>query len=179
MAITSTDIKFLLSKSTATAGYAETSTIAQSLGKFASTTVVADGANTVFDDVTGAENAAQESEYRCVFVLNDHASLTLQNAVIFLNSQVAGGATIAIALDDLTQSPKNYAYAQAAFIANEDTTPVGVGSFSAPSSAITGLSIGNLAAGNVRAIWVKRDTHDTSALNNDGVTFEIDGDTAA
>lgn len=179
MPITSADIKVLLSKSTATAGYVETATTAQSLGKYCSTTEVVDGANTIFDDVSGAENAAQESEYRCVFVLNNHASLTLQNAVVFINSQVAGGATVAIATDNLTQAPKDYTYAQAAFIANEDTTPVGVGSFSAPTSAITGLSIGSLLPGNVRAVWVKRDTHDTAALNNDGVTLEVDGETAA
>lgn len=179
MAITAADIKFLLSKSSATAGYAETSTPAASLGKFASTSEMAAGANTLFDDVSGAENAALESEYRCVFVLNDHATLTYENVVAYLSAVVAGGADVSIAIDDLGSTPKDYSYAQATFIANEDTTPVGVGSFAAPTSAITGISVGNIGPGNVRAIWVKRTTTDSAALVDDGFTLAVSGDTAA
>jgi hypothetical protein len=136
--------------------------------------------NNLFDDITGDENAASDVEYRCVFVHNAHASLTLQNAVIWLQSEVAGGASIAIAIDDIAASAIGSSSAQADEVANEDTAPgTGVGSFSSPTSKGTGLSLGSIPAGQCRAFWVRRTAANTSAVNNDGVTLRVEGDTAA
>lgn len=44
----------------------------------------------LFDDVTGAESAAGDIEYRCVYVHNAHASLALQNAVIWIAANTTG-----------------------------------------------------------------------------------------
>lgn len=179
MPIVSGDIVLRLTTTSGAAGDSTASTPAASLGKYASTTVLSAGANGLFDDVTGDENAASESEYRAFAVLNNHATLTLQGAVVYLSAEVAGGASIAIAVDNIGPVAKGSAGAQAAQIANEDTAPTGVGSFSSPTTKGTGLALGNIAPGQVRIVWVRRTTANSAALDADGVTFNIAGDTAA
>jgi hypothetical protein len=179
MPIVASDIVIRYSTTSGSAGDSTAGTAAGSLGKYVSSTAAATGLNGLFDDVTGAENAASESEYRCIFVLNNHATLTLQNAVAFVTGEVAGGTTTTIAVDNITASAKGSASAQAAQIANEDTAPTGVGTFSAPGTVAAGLALGNLAPGTVRAIWVKRTAANTAAVNADGATINIGGDTAA
>lgn len=179
MAITSTDILFKLSTKSGTAGNQNSSTPAESLGKYISTTQVTDSSlNNLFDDVSGDENAASDVEYRCIFVHNNHGSLTLQSAVAWLYSETAGGANIAIAVDDLAASPIGQAGAQADEIADEDTAPSGE-SFSSPTTKAGGISVGNIAAGYCRAIWVRRTALAGGALNNDDVVLRVEGDTAA
>ena len=180
MAIVAGDILFKFSV-VAAAGNTTGGTPATSLGDQISTTQITDATlNNLFDDVSGDENATPESEYRCIFVHNANGSLTWQSVVVWLSAEVANGASCQIAIDDLAASPIGQASAQADVIANEDTAPgAGVGSFSAPTSKGTGLALGNIAAGYCRAIWIKRTTANTAALNNDGVTIRCEGDTAA
>lgn len=179
MAIVSSDIVLRYSVVTGAAGDTTAGTAAGSLGKYASTTVVATGANGLFDDISGAENAASTVDYRCIFVLNNHATLTLLNAVVYLSAEVAGGAGIALAVDNIAASAKGGSSAQAALIASETTTPTGVGAFSSPTTVATGLALGNLTAGQVRGVWVRRTAANSSALDADGVTIGVAGDTAA
>jgi len=180
MAITATDILFKLSIKTGTAGNQNAQgDVNASLGKYISTTQITDASlNNLFDDVSGDENAASDVEYRCIFVHNAHASLTWQGVVCWMSAEVSGGANVAIAVDDVAASPIGQAAAQADEVANEDTAPTGE-SFSSPTTKATGLSIGNLAAGNCRAIWVRRSATNSAALDNDGVTIKCEGDTAA
>lgn len=179
MAIVSGDIIFRYSTTAGSAGDSNTGTAAGSLGKYVSTTEMSTGANALFDDISGVENAASTVDYRCFFVLNNHATLTLQNAVVYLSAEVAGGAGIAIATDNIAISSKTSASAQAAQIANETTAPSGVSAFSSPTTAGTGLALGNIGPGQVKAVWVRRTAANSAALNNDGVTLAVTGDTAA
>lgn len=179
MAIVASDIVLRLSTTSGSAGDSTTSTPAASLGKYVSTTVMSAGANGLFDDISGDENAASTVDYRCVFVLNNHASLSLTSAVVYLSADVAGGATVTIATDNIAASAKASASAQAAQIANETTAPTGVSAFSAPTTKAAGLSLGTIAAGQVKAFWVKRTAANSAALASDGVTFAVAGDTAA
>lgn len=180
MPIVSGDIVLRYSVVTGAAGDSTAGTAGGSLGKYASTTAVATGANGLFDDITGAENAASEAEYRGVAVLNNHATLSLLNPVAYIASEVAGGASVALATDNIAASAKGSASAQMAQIANEDTAPTGVSAFSSPTTVGTGLSLGaSLAAGNVKGLWVRRTAANTAAVDNDGVTLGIGGDTAA
>lgn len=177
MPITATDIQFRLTTKSGSAGDTTAGTPAGSLGGFTSTTVMSTGANGLFDDITGDENAASESEYRAIDVLNNHASLTLQNAVIYLSGQVAGGADASIGVDPTGPVAKGSS-SQGLSIANEDTAPAGV-SFSAPTTKAAGLALGNIGPGQVRRVWVRRTATNSAAINNDGVTFNVAGDTAA
>lgn len=178
-AITSGEILFKYSVSAA-AGNTTASSAAASLGDQISTTAWAGGsANDLFDDISGAENAASTVDYRCIFVHNSNASNALQNAVVYISAETAGGASIALATDNIAASALGAASAQAAAIASETTAPTGVSAFSSPTTAGTGLSLGNIPAGQVKAFWVRRTAANTAALSNDGVTIAVTGDTGS
>lgn len=180
MAITATDILYKYSVAAA-AGNTTAGTAATSLGDQISTTQITDATlDNLFDVVTGDENAANDVEYRCYFVHNAHATLTWENVVVWLSAEVGGGASAAIAIDATAASAIASGSTQAATVANEQTSPgAGAGAFSSPTTKGAGLSIGNLAPGFCKAIWVRRTAANTSAVNNDGVTIRCEGDTAA
>lgn len=180
MPIIASDVLFKLSTTAGSAG----NTTAQanpnaSLGKYISTTVWAAGTNTLFDNVTGDENAASTVDYRCFFVHNAHASLTLESAVVYVSAEVSGGASVAIAVDNIATSAIGSASAQAATIGTETTAPSGVGTFSTPTTKAGGLALGNIGPGQCRAVWVRRTAANSSPVNADGFTVSVAGDTAA
>lgn len=180
MPITAADILYKFSVAAA-AGNTTAGTAATSLGDQISTTQLTDATlDNLFDVITGDENAASDTEYRCFFVHNNHATITWENVVVWLSAEVAGGAAAAIALDNIAASAVGAAAPQAATVANEQTSPgAGAGAFSSPVTKGTGLAIGNLTPGQVKAIWVRRSAANTGAVNNDGVTIRCEGDTAA
>lgn len=151
-----------------------------SLGKFISTTQVSGTAlHNLFDAISGAENAASDVEYRCVFIHNSHATLTLQNAVVYVSGgDPAGGAIIAIGVDTTAISAIGSGSDQALTVANESTAPSGV-SFSLPTTAGGGLSLGNIGPGQCKAIWIRRTANNTAAVSGETMTLAISGDTAA
>lgn len=178
MAITATDILFKYSVAAA-AGNTTAGTAAGSLGDQISTTQITDATlNNLFDDVTGDENAASDVEYRGYFVHNAHATLTWVGPVAWISGEVAGGASAAIAVSGTATSAVGSASAQMETVANESTAPSGP-TFSAPTTKGTGLALSDIPAGNVKGIWVRRTAANTAAVNNDGVTIRVEGDTAA
>lgn len=179
MAIASTDILYKGSTTSGSAGNSVANGGAgTNLGKYASSGTLTDATlDNVFADLTGDQNAASQVDYQCIFVHNNHATLTLQNAVVWITTQVSGGADMAIGLDTTAVSAVGSATAQALTIASATTAPSGV-TFSAPTTKAGGLSIGNIAAGNVKAIWLRRTATNSSALANDGATLRVEGDTA-
>lgn len=177
MAITATDILFKFSVSAA-AGDTAAGTAAGSLGDQISTTQITDASlHALFDVISGDENAASEAEYRGIFVHNNHGSLTWENVVVWLSAEVAGGAVAAISVDTTGVTAKGSASAQMKTIADENTAPA-TQTFTAPTSKGTGLSIGNIPAGSVAGIWIRRTAANTAAVSNDGVTIRCEGDTA-
>jgi len=177
-AITSAEILYKYSV-TAAAGNTTAGTASGSLGDQISTTVIPDATlNALFDDISGAENAANTVDYRCIFIHNSNSANTLQNAVMWLSAEVAGGASIAIGVDTTAASAIGSASAQALTVANENTAPAGV-TFTSPTTFGAGISLGNIPNGSCRAVWIRRTAANSAALNNDGVTFSVQGDTAA
>lgn len=150
-----------------------------SLGKYISTSAVSTSLNGAFDNISGAENAASAVDYRCFFVHNNHGSLTISNVGVYIAAEVAGGASVALAVDNIAASAIGATAAQAALIASETTTPSGVGSFSSPTTSGTALSLGTLAPGQCRAFWVRRTAANSAALDADGFTFGVTFDTPA
>jgi hypothetical protein len=173
MAIVASDIQKRFSVAAA-AGDTTAGTAAGSLGDQISTTQITDATlNNLFDDVTGAESSAGDIEYRGIFILNNHATLTLQNATISVLSETAGGSTIDIALDNIAVSAKGSASAQMGTIADENTAPGAAGAFGKGP-----LTIGDLAPGQVKGVWVRRTVPAaTGALNPDGAILRVTGDT--
>lgn len=173
MAIVASDIQKRFSVAAA-AGDTTAGTAATSLGDQISTTQITDATlNNLFDDVSGAESSAGDIEYRGIFILNNHATLTLQNATITVQSETAGGSSIDIALDNIAVSAKGSGSAQMGTIANEDTAPGAAGAFGKGP-----LTIGDIAPGQVKGVWVRRTVPAaTGALNPDGAILRVTGDT--
>ncbi len=180
MAISSSDILFKYSLKTGTAGNQNPQSDPNaSLGKYISTTLWAGGTlHDLFDPVTGTENLNNNIDYRCIFIHNNHGSLTFTGVVIWIFSTPSVVTTESIGVDPALASAITSSTAQAAQVSIDTATPAGV-TFSAPLTEGAGLSIGDLPPGQCRAIWIKRATTNSAALNNDGVTLSFSGDTAA
>lgn len=180
MAIVASDLKTKLSVKSGAAGNSTAGTPAGSLGKYISTTEISGTAlNNLFDDVSGAENEASDVEYRCFFIHNAHASLTLQGAVVYIYSEVSGGTAVALAVDSTAASAIGSASAQAMEVADESTAPADLTFYTSCVSLATALALGDIAAGSCKAIWVKRTAANTAAVANDGCVIRISGGTAA
>lgn len=168
MPITATDIVFRLS------GGASNNSGDASLGGAISNNAVSSSVNALFDYVSGDESAAGDAEYRCIYVRNSHASLTLYGAKIWIASNTPSAdteATIGLGTSAINGTEQT--------IANEGTAPTGV-SFSLAANEAGSLSIGDLAPGASKAVWVRRAvTAGAAAYNNDGMTLTVKGDTAA
>ena len=169
MPITSTDLKFHLS------GGAANSDPNAALGGAISTTQIVDAtvAN-LFDNVSSAESAAGDTEYRCFYVKNTHATLTLQAAKVYIQTNTPSADTsaeIGVGTSAVNGTEQT--------VANESTAPSGV-TFSSAAGSGNALSIGNIPAGQHKAIWLKRIVNAAAAAyNSDSVIIRVEGDTAA
>lgn len=129
-------------------------------------------ANSIFDDVTGAEEQAGDVEYRCVYVYNS-GDVDAQATVVWLSANTVDADTqIAIGLG----TSGNGATEQT--VANEGIAPSGV-SFSEPSTEGAALSIGTLAAASHKAVWLRRTVAVAAGASADSFTFAAAFDTAA
>lgn len=162
MPIVSTDIKYRLS------GGASNTDPAAALGGAKSST---DAASTIFDDVSSAEATAGDIEYRCIYVHNNHGSLTLQGAKVWIQTQTPSADTdVAIGLGSSAVNGTEQT------VANEGTAPTSV-TFSAPSSFAGGLTIGDIPAGQHKAVWVRRTVNAGAAAASDSFALRVQGDT--
>lgn len=169
MPIASGDIDFRLS-----GGAANSDPNASLGGAKSSTEITAASLHNLFDQVASAESSAGDVEYRCFYVHNAHGTLTLQNAVIWIQTNTP--ATDTTADIGLGTSAVN---GTEQTVANESTAPSGV-TFSAPATEGAALSIGNIPAGQHKAVWVRRTISAAAAANNlDNVVLRVKGDTAA
>lgn len=162
MPIISTDIQYRLSGGSANAD------ANASLGGAKSATVVPAA---LFDDVSSAESAAGDVEYRCIYVHNNHGTLALQNAKIWIQTNTSGNR-LAIGLGTAAINATEQT------VANESAAPSGV-TFSQPADLAGGLSLGSIPAGQHKAVWVRRTVAAASPANNDTYLLRVQGDTAA
>jgi hypothetical protein len=163
MPIVASDIKYRLS------GGAANTDPAASLGGVKSNTT--DAASTIFDDVSSAEASAGDVEYRCIYVHNNHGSLTLQGPKIWIQTQTPSATTdVAIGLGTSAVNGTEQT------VANENTAPSGV-SFTSPADFAGGLALTDLAAGAHKAVWVRRTINAGTAAAADSFTLRVQGDT--
>jgi hypothetical protein len=166
----------------AAAGNTTASAPSTSLGDQISTSAWAGGsANDLYDDISGAENAASTVDYRCIFVHNNNGANALANAVVYLAAEVAGGASIAVAADSTATSVLGYGSSQALVGVTETApgAPITGLTYSSPTTVGTGVALGSIPFGNVKAFWTRRTAANTVALSNDGVTIGVGGDTGS
>ncbi len=172
MAIVAADLEYRLS------GGAANTSPAAALGGAMSTAgggiITTATLNNLFDDVSGDEALAGDTEYRGIYIKNNHGSLTLSAVKAWLSTQDPHtGAVFSIALAGEGVS------ATIETIANESTAPSGE-TFSAPTTKGAGLSIPNLAAAAYHGIWIRRVIGAaTAATASTGPTLRVEGDTPA
>jgi hypothetical protein len=112
-------------------------------------------AENIFDNVTEAQSLAGNTEYRCFYIENNHATLPAYNVTLWVSSQPTVADTISLALDSnglngTALGPLND---------TEDTTDVLSGlTFTTPTSQSTGLDLGTMAAGDNYPFWIKKVT---------------------
>lgn len=168
MPITSTDIEYRLS------GGASNTDPNASIGGIKSSTEIGTGLHNLFDVVGSAETTAGDTEYRCFYVHNAHGTLTLTSAVAFIQSQTPSADTsveigVGAAAVNATETAT----------ADESTAPSGV-TFFAAANLGAALALGDIPAGQHRAVWVKRIVGaGAAAYTDDQATIRVQGDTAA
>ena len=190
-AIVAGDILFKLSAPGASAGNTTTSTPGNSWGNYISTTVLSSTPlDNLFPDITGAENAASQVDYACLFIHNNTSSgNSMLNTVAWLptSSYISGGAALQVAPDTTAPSAIGSSVQQAIKITASTNAPSGISTWysntsTTPTSAnsyANGAYIGTIAPGYCAAIWFKRSAANTAPVNNDGAGIQINFDTAA
>lgn len=162
MPIVASDLQYRLS------GGASNTDGNASLGGAKSSTQVMAG---YFDNVSSAEAAAGDIEYRAIYVHNNHGSLAMLGARIWIQTNTPSAETNAdigagtSAINGVEQT-----------VANEGTAPSGV-SFSAPTDFAGGIALGDIPAGQHKAVWVRRTVTAGAVAANDGFTLRVQSDT--
>lgn len=177
MAIVASDIKFLLSAPVASAGYVLPGSPGNSLGIYASTSqlsTTSNGLDALFTDLTGAQNAAGQVDYQCVFIWNSNSNHAMLTPYAWLPVSLLGNtntASFAIGADSITPSALGSSGPQAVGIANPLQAPSGVTTWKTPSTISTnGVALPNIPAGSVQAVWIRRTANGAAGLN----TFVLD-----
>lgn len=169
-----------------------------SLGNYRSSTVITNNSdNNLFDDVSGSEASAGDTEYRCIAIQNKHASLELQGAKVYLaESDVGAGNVISFAVE--TPATANLTNGNAQTVANESTVPSsinttnhngvgsGVSDWSTATTFAAGVAVNlgghdaNLGVDELIFVWIRRVIGaGASAASAVNFTVRIEGDTAA
>jgi hypothetical protein len=125
------------------------------VGNQSDTITVAALANELWDDIGKAESYDGDTEYRCLYVTNAHDADPFIGAKIYIGSDPSGADSLQIGLD-LAGTGDGATTGVADTVADENTAPDPAVSFSAPTAIGSALSLGQLDAGEARAIWQKR-----------------------
>lgn len=121
----------------------------------------------LFDDVSFATAAAGTVDYRAVYVHNDDARTGVVAA--YVSQQLESGREIAVGV--ATEDPGTSVGA----IANDTTAPAGV-SFTAPTTAGSGVDLGTLDTDEAKGLWIRRTIDEGTSpdtTNSWQVTIEV------
>lgn len=180
MPISDSDLELRYSNPDASAGnQLAQADLAASLGGFLSSTPrLAGVTNDLFAALSGDDNVGLATHYRCLFVINKHATLTWTAPVLWFTATTAGGAVEAAGVDPTPASALTADEPQAVIVADETDAPAGV-IFSAPTTKETGLALGDIPPGHCKAFWFRRRGNNTAAVDDDGFSYRLEGDTEA
>ena len=176
MAIDSDDLALYLSGGTGNSASAASIGGAKSTTKVNETTTL----HNIFDKVTGDESNAGDTNYRIVYVTNDHATLTAENVKVYLTNvydsgdQGAGNGT-----NDITYGIIEAVNVAAQTLANENTTPTGSITFGEGATRAAALDLGNIPPTQSRALYLRRIiAAGASAEDTASFTINIEADSA-
>src|SRR5262245_36287136 len=116
MPITGSDLEFRFSAPSASGGNQfDQDDPAASLGKYLSKTVWTGGVlHDLFQALSGDDNAAGVQDFRCLFLVNKHTTLTWTAPVVWFSADTqVGGAEIAVAIDPTVSTAINAEVQQA------------------------------------------------------------------
>lgn len=143
MSVQSTDILFKHS-----GGAANADPNASLGGVISSVSVTDNTLLNLFDNVTGDEHTVGDTEYRCFYVKNNSAE-TAYNVKIWIETNTqAADDTLNIGKETVIGSPVQV-------VANESTAPTGI-SFLTAAGQSNAILLGDMTAGTVYGIWLKR-----------------------
>lgn len=164
MPIASADIKYRLS------GGAANADPLVSLGGAKSSV---DAGSNLLDPVSSSEALAGDIEYRCYYIHNAHATLTLENAVAWISANTpSADTTIDIGVGTSAVNGTEQT------VANENTAPAGV-TFLAAATEGAAVALGNIPPSQHRAVWIRRTINAATAATNDTATLVAKGETQA
>lgn len=145
MSVQPTDIKFFLS------GGASNADTNAALGGAKSSVEVTDNVlHNLFDEVSGDEHTAGDTNYRCIFVKNNSAE-TAYNVKLWIESNTTSADTAITVGLDLTGVGDT-----ADTVANESTAPDPAVTFSSAANQASALNLGDMTAGQSYPVWIKR-----------------------
>lgn len=195
MAISSSDLIKYLTGATSNGG-TQTDPNA-SLGDYRSSTSITDASdNNLFDDVSGSEAESGDTEYRCLCIKNEHGSLELQSAKVYLSeSDIGTGNSVEFAVEVPASGSETDGNAQS--VADESTAPSvnttdhngsgsGVSDWSTGTSYSGGVPVNqgghdsNIGVSEIIFVWIKRVIGSgASAASAVDFTVRVEGDSAA
>lgn len=121
-----------------------------SLGGIKSSSVASSTVDQLFDQTGAAEAVAGDVEYRCVYLHNANASSSMLTSVVWISANTPlAGSTLAIGVGTAAVNGTEQT------VADESTAPSGV-TFSEPASQGAGLALGDIPAGQHKAVWLRR-----------------------
>jgi hypothetical protein len=154
-------------------------TVSTFLGKYAATSAWAGGGtNDLFPDITGAQNAASQVDYAGLAILNNNAANSAQNSVAYISSEVAGGASVAVALTPRPR-PRRARRLGAAGHHRQLHHRTGRRVVLLADHRGHGVSLGTIPVANVKGLWVRRTAANSAALSTDGATLAVQVDTGS
>ena len=183
MAVVQSDIKVYLTGA-ASDGGAQTDPDS-SFGNYRSSTEVGAGDNNLFDDITGSEASAGDTEYRCFCVKNTNGSDALDAVKVWISTDTGNAEDDISFAVEVPTSSDTAGYAQT--IADESSAPtVNAGNVSDWSDATTkgtGVAINinahdtDLDAGEIIFVWLRRViSASASSASAESVTISVEGD---
>lgn len=143
-----------------------------SLGGAKSSVAVGETLNDLFDDVSGAETAAGDTEYRCIYYMNETAG-TLKNVHVYVPTQPTGSDSFKVGKDLAGAS------ATADTIADEDTAPDPAVTFATAADYDGGIDLGEMVDDSYYAVWVERTVPSLAGAGTSTWTIRARGESAA
>ena len=134
--------------------------------------------NDWFDQVTGEESSAGDTEYRVLYVRNESATTAVAVKVHLTANYESADGSVTTSAGDISIGVNTAKNTAAPTPTDEDTAPTGV-TFSNPANRAAGIDIGDLAEDEYRAIFVRRITDAGASAKDDAtVTLRTTLDTA-
>ena len=127
---------------------------------------------TIFDDVSSAEATSGDTEYRCVYITNNHGTLTMLSPKVWIQANTPSTFTdVGIGLGAQAVNVAETA------IANENTAPGSVTFNNTYVDYTSGLALGDIPPGQFRGIWIRRTVTAGATVLADGFTLRVQCDT--